>query len=38
MSLWIIVLKLSESTGLYLLNSINPFRIEGQKIPRIENS
>jgi threonine synthase len=31
-----IVRELAEATGLYLLNSINPFRLEGQKTIAIE--
>ena len=33
-----LVRKLAEETGIYLLNSINPFRIEGQKTIAIENA
>lgn len=31
-----IIRELSEETGLYLLNSVNPFRLEGQKTIMIE--
>ena len=31
MMLWALVQEVCDSEGIYLLNSINPFRIEGQK-------
>ena len=33
---WKLVFQLVEETGLYLLNSVNPFRVEGQKTIMIE--
>jgi len=33
---WKLVFQLVEQTGLYLLNSVNPFRVEGQKTIMIE--
>jgi threonine synthase len=33
---WKLVFQLVEETGIYLLNSVNPFRIEGQKTIMIE--
>jgi threonine synthase len=33
---WKLVVELVEQTGIYLLNSVNPFRVEGQKTIMIE--